>query len=46
VVVGNYSHELGALKGSRNVFFAKRHCAGGIIEGLKRYRFIDASKGK
>jgi sucrose-phosphate synthase len=46
VVVGNYSHELGALKGSRNVFFAKNHCAGGIIEGLKRYRFIDVSKGK
>ena len=46
VVVGNYSHELGTLKGSRNVFFAKNHCAGGIVEGLKRYRFIEASKGK
>jgi sucrose-phosphate synthase len=46
VVVGNYSHELEALRGSRNVYFAKAHCAGAIIEGLKRYRFIEASKGK
>jgi sucrose-phosphate synthase len=45
VVVGNYSHELKELKGSRNVYFAKAHCAAGIIEGLKRYRFIEASKG-
>jgi sucrose-phosphate synthase len=45
VVVGNYSHELGSLKGSRNVYFAKSHCAGGITEGLKRYHFIEASKG-
>jgi len=43
VVVANYSHELDALKGSRNVFFAKSCCAGGIIEGLQRYRFIDPS---
>jgi sucrose-phosphate synthase len=46
VVVGNYSHELNELKGSRNVFFAKAHCAGGIIEGLKHYRFIEGSKGE
>jgi sucrose-phosphate synthase len=46
VVVGNYSHELKELKGSRNVYFAKAHCAGGIIEGLKRYRFIEGSKGE
>lgn len=45
VVVGNYSHELEALRGSRNVYFAKAHCAGAIIEGLKRYHFIEASKG-
>ncbi len=46
VVVGNYSHELKELKGSRNVYFAKAHCAGGIIEGLKHYRFIEGSKGE
>jgi sucrose-phosphate synthase len=44
VVVGNYSHELAALKGSRNVYFAKGECAGGIIEGLKHYRFIENSQ--
>ena len=45
VVVGNYSHELEALKGGRNVLFAKSPCAGGIIEGLQHYRFIETSKG-
>jgi len=45
VVVGNFSHELAALKGSRNVFFARSPCAGGIIEGLQHYRFIETSKG-
>jgi sucrose-phosphate synthase len=43
VVVGNYSHELDALKGGRNVFFAKSPCAGGIIEGLQHYRFVEIS---
>jgi sucrose-phosphate synthase len=45
VVVGNYSHELDALKGGRNVLFAKTPCAGGIIEGLRHYRFIESSRG-
>jgi sucrose-phosphate synthase len=40
VVVANYSHELQGLKGSRNVYFADLCCAGGIIEGLRHYRFI------
>ena len=44
VVVGNYSHELAALKGSRNVYFAKGACTAGIIEGLKHYQFIERSK--
>ena len=29
VVVGNYSPELKVLKGSRNVYFAKKPCSGG-----------------
>jgi sucrose-phosphate synthase len=45
VVVGNFSHELTVLKGSRNAFFAQSPCAGGIIEGLQHYRFIETSKG-
>lgn len=44
VVVGNYSHELEPLRGSRNVYFAKSPCAGGIIEGLRHYRFIDEAQ--
>lgn len=46
VVVGNYSRELSVLKGSRNVYFADSPCAGGIIEGLKHYRFLDESHGE
>jgi sucrose-phosphate synthase len=41
VVVGNYSHELEDLKRGRNIYFANNCCAGGIIEGLKHYRFVD-----
>lgn len=44
-VVGNYSHEATALKGSRNVYFTKAYCAGGIMEALRHYRFADSSKG-
>jgi sucrose-phosphate synthase len=45
VVVGNFSHELKRLKGSRNIFFAKSYCAGGIMEGLQHYRFIPEVNG-
>ncbi|BBO81370.1 sucrose-phosphate synthase [Desulfosarcina ovata subsp. sediminis] len=45
VVVGNYSHELESLKGSRNVYFAGAPCSGGIIEGLRHYHFIDEISG-
>jgi sucrose-phosphate synthase len=45
VVVANYSHELNPLKGSRNVYFAKRSCAGGIIEGLQHYAFLEEANG-
>jgi sucrose-phosphate synthase len=45
VVVANYSHELADLKGSRKVYFAKSDCAGGIIEGMQHYRFIDEANG-
>lgn len=46
VVVGNYSHELDVLKGSRGVLFTKAKCAGGIVEGLHHYRFIEKSEDK
>jgi sucrose-phosphate synthase len=41
VVVGNYSPELKKLKGIRGIFFARQKCSGGIIEGIKRYQFIE-----
>ena len=41
VVVGNHSPELASLKGLRHVYFAKRNCAGGILEGIDHYRFVD-----
>ncbi len=39
VVVGNYSPELEGLKGARNVYFADAPCAGGIVEGIRKYQF-------
>jgi sucrose-phosphate synthase len=44
VVVGNYSPELKSLKRLRNVYFAKQPCAGGILEGIKHYRFVKKVK--
>ena len=46
VVVANYSRELEMLKKSRNVYFAKTPCAGGIIEGLRHYGFIEDASGE
>ncbi|MCF8110323.1 MAG: HAD-IIB family hydrolase [Desulfobacteraceae bacterium] len=39
VVVGNYSPELENLKGLNKIYFAKKPCTGGILEGLKKYAF-------
>jgi sucrose-phosphate synthase len=41
VVVGNYSPELKKLKGIRSIYFAKKEYSGGILEGIKRYQFIE-----
>lgn len=40
IVVGNYSKELESIKGTKTIYFANRHYAAGIIEGLGHYRFI------
>jgi sucrose-phosphate synthase len=40
VVVGNYSLELENLKKLRNIYFAKHNYAGGILEGIHHYKFI------
>jgi sucrose-phosphate synthase len=41
VVVGNYSPELKKLKGIRGIYFATQNYAAGILEGIKRYQFIE-----
>ena len=41
VVVGNYSPELKKLKGIRGIYFAKQKCSDGILEGIRRYQFIE-----
>jgi len=44
VVVGNYSPELEVLKGRRNVYFAASPGAGGILEAMEHYRFLEEIK--
>jgi len=41
VVVGNYSPELKKLKGIRGIYFAKQKYSKGILEGIRRYQFIE-----
>jgi sucrose-phosphate synthase len=41
VVVANYSGELEKLKDSKRVYFAKRRFAGGIVDGLNHYDFLN-----
>ena len=43
IVVGNYSEELEKLRGLKNVYFSERTYAGGIIDGLNYYNFIENS---
>ncbi len=45
VIVGNYSPELENLKSRKHIYFAKRSYAGGIIEGIKHYNFLNKAKG-
>jgi sucrose-phosphate synthase len=44
IVVANYSPELNVLRRSRRVYFARKPCAGGIVEGLEKYRFFEKAK--
>jgi sucrose-phosphate synthase len=43
-VVGNYSPELNKLKGRKNIYFAVKEYAGGILEAMDRYNFIESTK--
>jgi sucrose-phosphate synthase len=40
LVVGNHSRELDHLQGKRGIFFSRHQYAGGIIDGLKHYKFL------
>ncbi|MFP3998312.1 MAG: HAD-IIB family hydrolase [Desulfobacterales bacterium] len=40
VVVGNHSPELEKLKGLSRIYFAKKPCTAGIMEGIKKYSFF------
>ncbi len=40
VVVANFSKELEALKGHRNIFFSGNEYAAGIIDGIRNYNFL------
>ena len=44
VVVGNHSVELNSLKGLKKIYFASKPLAGGILEGLRKYKFIEKAK--
>jgi sucrose-phosphate synthase len=44
VVVGNHSAELNSLKGLKKIYFAKKPLAGGILEGIQKYKFIEMAK--
>ena len=41
VVVGNHHADLDALANREGIYFAKAHCAGGILEGMKFYGFLE-----
>jgi len=46
VVVGNYSPELDSLRGAKNVYFAEKPCAGGILEAIKKYNFLGKANNR
>jgi sucrose-phosphate synthase len=43
VVVGNYSKELEELKGCKRIYFSDVQYAGGIIDGIKHYKFLNGN---
>ena len=44
VVVGNYSKELEKLRGSERIYFAEKHYANGILEGIQHFGFLDSEE--
>jgi sucrose-phosphate synthase len=46
VVVGNYSPELEGLRSAKQIYFAKKHHADGMMEGIVHYQFIQKANQK
>lgn len=44
VIVGNYSAEMETLRGKRRIYFAERGYAGGVLEGIHHYRFVNSTR--
>ncbi len=42
VVVGNFSKEMDVLRGKRRVYFSPRKYAGGVIDGMSHYKFLES----
>ena len=45
VVVKNYKPELEPLKSAKNIYFAKKPYAAGIMDGIRQYQFLQKAKG-
>jgi sucrose-phosphate synthase len=45
VVVGNYSPELEALRSAKQIYFAKKSHAAGMMEGMQHYQLIQKATG-
>ena len=45
VVVGNYCPELETLRSTKQIYFAKKTYAGGMMEGMQHYQLIQKATG-
>lgn len=43
-VMGNHNPELNTLKSRKNIYFAEKEYAGGILEAIDHYKFIETVK--
>lgn len=46
LVVGNFRRELAHLKNARNIYFAEKPHAGGMMEGIQHYQIIEKAEKK
>ena len=43
-VMGNHSPRLEKLKGHKHIYFAEKKYAGGILETIEKYEFIEKAR--